>query len=121
MQEKFEILDLEDVVSLNHDENNQKSAITAILKAINISYLFGVDDFLDCLINPLQIRNDESYKILKEGISCRVMTTRQKGWVQGKVKLGLHFVGDEVANENEEPQSLIRYNNPLDEIRNTVA
>lgn len=64
MQENFEILQSEDVVAFNYDDS-QKIAITAILQAINASYLFGVDDFIDSLINPLQMRNDEAKIILK--------------------------------------------------------
>jgi hypothetical protein len=119
MQENFEILQSEDVVAFNYDDS-QKIAITAILQAINASYLFGVDDFIDSLINPLQMRNDEAKIILKQGISCRVMTTRKNGWVQGKVKLGLHFVADEIDNSNNEQESPVRFESPLDEIRNAV-
>ncbi len=119
MQENFEILQSEDVVAFNYDDS-QKVAITAILQAINASYLFGVDDFIDSLINPLQMRNDEAKIILKQGISCRVMTTRKNGWVQGKVKLGLHFVADEIDCPNNDQESLVHFESPLDEIRNAV-
>jgi len=119
MQENFEILQSEDVVAFNYDDS-QKIAITAILQAINASYLFGVDDFIDSLINPLQMRNDEAKIILKEGISCRVMTTRKNGWVQGKVKLGLHFVADESDHSDNDQESPVRFESPLDEIRNTI-
>ena len=71
-----------------------------------------------------RVQNDGVNKILKDGISCRVMTTRQKGWVLGKVKLGLHFVADEIQNENEDNQTLLstnsKPNSPLDEIRNNI-
>ncbi len=119
MQKKFEILQAEDVVALNYDDS-QKIAITAILQATNASYLFGVDDFIDSLIDPLQMRNNEAKTILKEGILCRVMTTRQQGWVEGKVKLGLHFIADEIDDSKSEQQSSVHFENPLDEIRNTV-
>ncbi len=123
MQEEFEILSLDDVVALNNNDKQQKVAITALLSTINASYLFGVNDFLDDIILAY-INNDEVNKILKEGISCRVMTTRQKGWVSGKVKLGLHFISDDIQEKNEENQislsSNSKSNSPLDEIRNNI-
>ena len=114
MQEEFEILSLEDVVALNNNDNQQKIAITALLSTINASYLCGVNDFLDDIILSC-IQEDEVNKILKDGISCRVMTTRQKGWVSGKVKLGLHFIAD----DNNSSEIVNISNNPLDDIRNT--
>ncbi|MFZ4556007.1 MAG: KGK domain-containing protein [Pseudanabaena sp.] len=124
MQEEFEILSLEDVVALNNNDKQQKVAIAALLSTINASYLFGVNDFLDDIILSY-IKNDEVNKILKDGISCRVMTTRQKGWVSGKVKLGLHFVADEIQKEREDNQILLssnsNLNSPLDEIRNNIG
>lgn len=123
MQEGFEILSLEDVVALNNNDKQQKVAISRLLSMINTPYLFGVSDFLDSLILSY-MDNDEAKKILKEGISCRVMTTRQKGWVSGKVKLGLHFIPDESQQENEDNQvfssSNSKPNSPLDEIRNNI-
>lgn len=123
MQERFEILSLEDVVALNNNDKQQKVAIASLLSKINTSYLFGVNDFLDSLILSY-MDNDEATKILKEGISCRVMTTRGKGWASGKVKIGLHFIADEIPKENEDNQILSssnsKPNSPLDEIRNNI-
>jgi hypothetical protein len=114
MEENFEVLQGEDVVEIN--ESGEKD-VQDLLNAMDITYLFKVENLMESLADPKNL--------LKDGLACRVMTTRQKGWISGKVKLGLHFIADEVADKNEESQSLIKYDNPLDdpldEIRNTVA
>ncbi len=113
MQEDFELLQSDDVVEIN--ESGDK-AIEDLINAMDISYLFKVGNLIESLSDPK--------RLLKEGISCRVMTTRQKGWVSGKVKLGLHFIADETQRENEDNQILHSSNNNsnslLDEIRNNV-
>ncbi|NMF58068.1 KGK domain-containing protein [Pseudanabaena yagii] len=109
MIDNIEILHSEDVVELR-DSSNQP--INDLLNVIEIAYLFKVEDFIESLVEPLNI--DEEAKIaLREGIACRVMTTRQKGWIKGKVKLGLHFIPEIDDLPTAESK------NPLDEIRNT--
>ena len=119
MQEDFELLQSDDVVEINESDDK---AIEDLINAMDISYLFKVGNFIESLADPKNL--------LKEGIFCRVMTTRHKGWVSGKVKLGLCFIADEIQKENENDQILLSANNksnnlldeirnPLDEIRNT--
>jgi hypothetical protein len=108
MQENFEILQSDDVVEINEAEDK---AIDDLINAMDISYLFKVGNLIESLSDPKHL--------LKDGVSCRVMTTRQKGWVSGKVKLGLHFIPDETQKENKDDQILLSSNNLLDEIRNT--
>jgi hypothetical protein len=108
MQENFEILQSDDVVEMNEAEDK---AIQDLVNAMDISYLFKVGNLIESLSDPKCL--------LKDGISCRVMTTRQKGWVSGKVKLGLHFIPDEPKKESKDNQILLSSNNLLDEIRNS--
>jgi len=116
MQEESEILELDDVVSFNerHEAN-----ITDILNTLGIAYLFKTDDLIYSLGKKLNLY-DESISSLKDGIPCRVMTTRQKGWVSGKVRLGLHFIPDEVDAKNKDSQILNSSDSPLDNIRNNI-
>jgi hypothetical protein len=108
MQENFEILQSDDVVEINEADDK---AIEDLINAMDISYLFKVGNLIESLSDPK--------RLLKDGLSCRVMTTRQKGWVSGKVQLGLHFIPDETPKENKDNQILLSSNNLLDEIRNT--
>ena len=115
MQENFEILQAEDVVSLN-DAN--KEDISDLLDTLEIAYLFKVDDFVNSLVNPLNIY-DSAKLSLREGLSCRVMTTRKNGWVEGKIKLSLQFTPDEISTLKEGQKLPVSFDSPLDEIRNS--
>jgi hypothetical protein len=114
MQEDFELLQSNDVVEIKESENK---AIEDLINAMDISYLFKVGNLIESLADPKNL--------LKEGIPCRVMTTRQKGWLSGKVKLGLHFIADEIQKEKDDNQNSIssnsKSNSLLDEIRNNIA
>jgi 6-pyruvoyl-tetrahydropterin synthase len=117
MQENLEILEPEDVVSLN---NVDEEDISDLLDTLEVSYLSKVDDFVDSLVTSLNIC-DSAKQSLKEGLSCRVMTTRKNGWVNGKIKLSLQFTPDEPVSLKEKQKSFVSFDSSLDEIRNTVV
>ncbi|NMF58067.1 KGK domain-containing protein [Pseudanabaena yagii] len=62
--------------------------------------------------------SSEAIGLLKEGISCRVMTTQQTGWRFGKIrlKIELQFIPDESSTE----ETVENFDSPLDEIRKTA-
>ena len=121
MQENFEFLQSDDVVEIKELEDK---SVKDLINAMGISYLFKVGNFIESLADPKNL--------LKEGISCRVMTTRKNGWVNGKIKLSLQFTPDEDIDtdmstssekqsdivEKNDCESVVYLESSLDEIRN---
>jgi hypothetical protein len=104
MQENSDFLQSDDVIALT---NREAEDVQDLLQSLHMSYVFKVRDFIDSLIQPLNIY-DSAKTFLQDGVSCSVMTTRKNGWVKGTVKVTLQFIPEQELDS------------PLDEIRNNV-
>jgi hypothetical protein len=113
MNNKEEILNSDDVVCFTEDDG-YGSPVYDIEQRFNIARLFEFGEFLDGISRLIGL-SSESMKILIEGIPCRVMTTQQKGWRLGKIrlKLELQFIPDEPITV----EIIENFDSPLDEIR----
>ena len=120
MPDKCEILDSDDVIEFDKTGGNLQVFMIEITEALEISCLFRENDFTSSLMKLMNI-SDGARHILKEGISCRTMTTRKTGWARGKFKFALQFIPDEVENFQSEQESSIDFVSPLDEIRNSIS
>jgi hypothetical protein len=116
MNNKEEILNSDDVVCFTEDDG-YGSPVYDIEQRFNIARLFEFGEFLDGISRLIGL-SSESMKILTEGIPCRVMTTQQKGWRLGKIrlKLELQFIPDELLTE----EIVGNFDSPLDEIRKSA-
>jgi hypothetical protein len=115
MPEKFELVQVDDVLSLEEEQDEEtERLIEDILNTLEISALFRSDNFIDSLIEKTNFL-DDAKPMVAEGIPCRMMTPRKQGWIKGKVKLSLQFIPD----ENDDSEISVPFDNPLDEIRKT--
>jgi len=116
MHDKTENLSLEDVISFTEDEE-YSICLSGIKSRFNISKTFEFNEFKKGISRLINL-SDEFLKTFEEGIPCRVMTTQQKGWRLGKIrlKLELQFIPDEPPTE----EIVENFGSPLDEIRKTA-
>lgn len=116
MNNKAENLSPDDVVCLTEDDG-YGSPIYNIEQRFGIARLFEFGEFLDGISRLIGL-STESIELLKEGISCRVMTTKRTGWRLGKIrlKIELQFIPDELPTE----EIVNSFDSPLDEIRRTT-
>lgn len=115
MIEKSETVQVEDVISFEEEQDKEtERLIEDVLSTLEISALFRSDNFIDAVIEKVNFLDDAKPMVM-EGIPCRMMTPRKQGWINGKVKLSLAFIPD----KNDDTQTSISFDNPLDEIRNT--
>lgn len=115
MTNEIEILNLDDVICLIDDDPN--SPTENIKYRIKTPKFFDSDDLINGLLKLMNFSTDviESFR---EGIPCRVMTTRKTGWQLGKIrlKIELQFIPDESSTE----ETVENFDSPLDEIRKTA-
>ena len=113
MIEKIENLNLDDVVCVD-DNDGYNSPIDQIQSKFSIGRLFEFEEIVNAVSKIIGL-SDEAMELFKEGIPCRVMTTQQKGWRLGKIrlKLELQFIPDESITE----EIVEHFDSPLDEIR----
>jgi hypothetical protein len=113
MIEKIENLNSDDVVCVD-DNDGYNSPIDQIQRHFSIDRLFEFKEIVNAVSRIIGLSN-EAMELFKEGIPCRVMTTQQKGWRLGKIrlKLELQFIPDESITE----EIVEHFDSPLDEIR----
>jgi hypothetical protein len=118
MQDEIKTLQSEDIVAFDKIEGEEADFARRILNALKMPYLSRSDNFIRRLIDQLNL-NDSAKKILEDGLTCHIITPRKQGAINGKIKLSLQFIPD----ENDDPQSPspVSFDNPLDEIRNTIS
>lgn len=116
MSNKIENLSLDDVISFAEDEE-YSICLSVIKSKFNISKTFEFNEFKKGILRLISL-TDEFLKKFEEGIPCRVMTTNQRGWRLGKIrlKIALQFIPDESSTEEIVENS----DSSLDEIRRTV-
>lgn len=115
MNNKVEVLNLDDVICLTDEDLN--SPTDQIKYRIKPPKFFSSDEFINGLLKLMSF-STEVIESFGEGIPCRVMTTRQTGWRFGKIrlKIELQFIPDESSTE----ETVENFDSPLDEIRKTV-
>lgn len=106
-------LDLNDVISLDEDCEEFDSPSYQIKHRFGLFKTFEFKDFQESISRMIGL-SSEVMDSFKEGIPCRVMTTRKKGWQLGKIrlKLEIQFVPDNISDT-----SIEHFDSPLDEIR----
>jgi hypothetical protein len=115
MCEKIEDLNSDDVVCLT-DDKEYHDDLYYIKSKFSISRLFEFEEFMQGLLKVIGL-SDEAMELFKEGLPCRVMTTQQKGWRLGKIrlKIELQFIPDKPPTE----ETVEHFESPLDEVRKT--
>ena len=121
MENKFEVLNSSDVICFT-ETPDITDKLHYIRNRFGISNIFEFAEFINGLDRLINL-SAEQRELLEVGIPCRVMTTRQKGWQLGKIrlKLELQFVPDNLENLQSEQESSIDFVSPLDEIRNSIS
>jgi hypothetical protein len=114
LDNRFQTLSDEDMVSITHDANN-----------FNRLGNFQVQEFYTAIRPNLRLENEEilAYHWLGSGVECRLLQADKStaGWVNGRAKLCLAFQPEQVNTETQRPGLYIPQRDDVLEVANESA